>query len=266
MTQPGWYPDQSGGPGRKYWDGQAWHDEMPTAPAPVPAPAPTPVPGPPATPTPRPSPNPPRPVPAAAKRSGIPMWARYVFAAVMAIVGVLVSRHGLSQIDGPNRATVPRMSSPALGVPAAGLPGLPAPAKSQDAALGTPLQIDFQTIQMNGTFASSSAAMKVDRLERFPDGFIPTPAGAYYGVLVQVASITGKVPVDPTTFSARTNVSTNVPATPWLDTSNLLPATELPQGQRVAGWVCFDVPQGQSIKEIVLEDPFAGQLARWTVK
>lgn len=31
MTQPGWYPDQSGGPNMKYWDGQRWHDAIPAA-------------------------------------------------------------------------------------------------------------------------------------------------------------------------------------------------------------------------------------------
>lgn len=29
---PDWYPDPSGGPGRKYWDGQQWHADVPTAP------------------------------------------------------------------------------------------------------------------------------------------------------------------------------------------------------------------------------------------
>lgn len=29
---PGWYPDPAGGPGRKYWDGLAWHDAVPVRP------------------------------------------------------------------------------------------------------------------------------------------------------------------------------------------------------------------------------------------
>lgn len=32
---PGWYPDPSGGPGRKYWDGAAWHDAVPAQPKPT---------------------------------------------------------------------------------------------------------------------------------------------------------------------------------------------------------------------------------------
>lgn len=28
----GWYPDPAGGPGRKYWDGVAWHDAVPAHP------------------------------------------------------------------------------------------------------------------------------------------------------------------------------------------------------------------------------------------
>lgn len=33
----GWYPDPGGGPVRKYWDGAAWHDALPTTPG-VPVP------------------------------------------------------------------------------------------------------------------------------------------------------------------------------------------------------------------------------------
>lgn len=29
---PGWYPDPAGGEGQKYWDGRAWHADIPTAP------------------------------------------------------------------------------------------------------------------------------------------------------------------------------------------------------------------------------------------
>lgn len=32
---PGWYPDPSGGPGRKYWDGAVWHDAVPAEPKPT---------------------------------------------------------------------------------------------------------------------------------------------------------------------------------------------------------------------------------------
>ena len=34
QAAPGWYPDPSGGPGQRYWDGQQWQ-----APPPVPAPS-----------------------------------------------------------------------------------------------------------------------------------------------------------------------------------------------------------------------------------
>lgn len=32
---PGWYPDPSGGPGQKYWDGQQWQSNTPAQPAAV---------------------------------------------------------------------------------------------------------------------------------------------------------------------------------------------------------------------------------------
>jgi hypothetical protein len=32
---PGWYPNPSGQPGQRYWDGYAWHDAVPARPGPV---------------------------------------------------------------------------------------------------------------------------------------------------------------------------------------------------------------------------------------
>jgi TM2 domain/Protein of unknown function (DUF2510) len=36
-SQPaaGWYPDPSGGPGQKYWDGSQWSEAVPSTPGPV---------------------------------------------------------------------------------------------------------------------------------------------------------------------------------------------------------------------------------------
>ena len=40
MTQPGWYPDPAGGPGKRYWDGQQWGEEILTASPPARPPEP----------------------------------------------------------------------------------------------------------------------------------------------------------------------------------------------------------------------------------
>lgn len=42
-TPPGWYPDPSGTPGTRFWDGQAWTDNTQAAPPPIGAPAPPPA-------------------------------------------------------------------------------------------------------------------------------------------------------------------------------------------------------------------------------
>ena len=42
-TPPGWYPDPSGTPGTRFWDGQAWTDNTQVAPPPIGAPAPPPA-------------------------------------------------------------------------------------------------------------------------------------------------------------------------------------------------------------------------------
>jgi hypothetical protein len=34
LTAPGWYPDPGGSSAKRYWDGLAWHDAIPTRPGP----------------------------------------------------------------------------------------------------------------------------------------------------------------------------------------------------------------------------------------
>jgi hypothetical protein len=79
-----------------------------------------------------------------------------------------------------------------------------------------------------------------------------------------VASESGTVTVNPLFFAARTGNGTNLQSTVLIELDGL-PATELPQGQKVTGWLVFDVPPGQRITEIILSDPLGAQLGRWTV-
>jgi Domain of unknown function (DUF1942) len=99
-----------------------------------------------------------------------------------------------------------------------------------------------------------------------------TPANSYtevtgtlYSVDVTVQTISGVVTVHPWNFALRTEDGTNL--TPDLTAvDNGLPATDLPQGQKVSGPIAVDVPIGKSITEIVLTTGLGGtQLGRWTV-
>ena len=193
---------------------------------------------------------------------------------ISAVVGAIVTVGGFFLVINwfyqPSTATRPPgpgisgTSQPGPGAPAPGLPILPTRVPSQDAPLGSPLQLDFQTLEFDATVSRSTAVMQLDRIQQLPPGLAPEPSGSYYAVEVKVASVKGVVPINPALFSARTNVSTNV-STTYVDIQNLLPTTELPQGQKLAGWICFDVPRGQTIKEIVLEEFMVGQLGRWLV-
>lgn len=71
--------------------------------------------------------------------------------------------------------------------------------------------------------------------------------------------------VNPFCFSARTGDGTNLTPDP-VPVDNMLPATDLPEGQKVAGFLSFDVPNGQSIKEIIYQEVGGPQLGRWLVK
>jgi len=252
MTAPGWYPDQNGGSGKKYWDGQAWHDAIPAAPILGVPPGPMATPG---------------------QAKGDSKPSRLPSIPVILLIGIPVIMvsgwFGNKLADGVgaiSRGTPgPSISAPSLPIPNIAIPGLPTPIQSQDAAFNGTLQIAFQTFQLNGALTNSIAAVSVGNPQQFPDGLSPLSSGTLYGVEVRFISVSGTVPVHPSYFAARTDGSANAPST-YADVEGLLPDTELPEGQRLRGWVVFDVPRGNTIKEVVLEEPAGGQLGRWLVK
>ena len=65
-------------------------------------------------------------------------------------------------------------------------------------------------------------------------------------------------------FNARTEDGTNL--TPdIIHVENPLNYGDLPQGQKVAFPVAFDVPHGKMIVQIVLRDPIGRQAGLWSV-
>ncbi len=264
MTQPGWYPDQSGGPNMKYWDGQRWHDAIPAAPTST---APT------SGGTP-PGPNPHPYVPSASSppngltAADFPASAMGKSKSVLLVVGSLIAiivLGGLVASMWPKPTG--RVSPPAASVPAGGLPAsvptVDVPI-SRDAPVGESLEVHMDQFQMDGTRSKAIAAVKVDHLQAMPDGSLPA-SGTYYAVSVGVYAAEGSVTVNPFFFSARTANGINLRPTA-AGVGNLLPATELPQGQKVVGGLGFDVPPGEHIAEIILSDPLGKQLGRWLVK
>lgn len=238
MTQPGWYPDQNGGSGKKYWDGQAWHDAIPAAP-----------------PAPRANQTAPARNPTSASKKNL--W----WLAVLPIAAYLMV-DGWSRMD-HRSASQPNISAPKVEAPAVQFPGVPVAGQSQDAALGSGLMINVEQFQLDGRVTKATAWIKVGNLTQMSDGVLPA-SGTYYALGVAVSAVSGTVSVNPFYFAARTANGINlIPTAAAVD--NILPATELPQGQKVAGFLGFDVPAGQSIKEIIYQDPGGSQLGRWLV-
>lgn len=243
MTQPGWYPDQSGGPGQKYWDGYTWHDAIPPIPTPAGQPAPV---------------RKPR------SRNKKVLWG-----VIGGIGAIIVGSNLIEQIsikpDVRRSAPAPSISAPEVGAPGIQFPGLggsSAP-QSQDAPLGKALVLQLQQFQMDGSVTEATAAVNVGNLQQMPDGVL-APSGSYYAVGVTVAAVRGTVSVNPFFFAARTENGVNLTPTS-VPIDNMLPATELPAGQKVAGFLGFDVPPGQLIKEIIYQEPTGAQLGRWLV-
>jgi hypothetical protein len=253
MTAPGWYPDQNGGSGKKYWDGKAWHDAVPVAPSLLSAGQSAPA-----------SPGPDTFLPKPASRSknikNMLWWG------LGGVVALIVVSNVVEQIwlrpAVRSSAPVPNLSVPSVGVPGVEFPSSSPAVRSQDADMGSGLVIKLEQIRLDGTFAKATAAVKVGNLEKLPPGVLPS-SGTLYAVGVVVAAVTGTVDVNPFYFAARTQNGTNLMPTA---VENMLPAAEIPEGQKVAGFLGFDVPAGQSIAEIVLSDPLGAQLGRWLVK
>lgn len=232
MTQPGWYPDQNGGSGKKYWDGQTWHDAVPAAR----------VTAPPAVPIP-----PIAPPPARRSRKWI-WWVVGPIAALIFVPMLLVLIPALLSKNSDHGS--PTVVSQAE--------------ERRQTNFDYPLTITAPQYRVDGTSSQASQLVLVSSPAPVPaQDFLPLQ-GALYGSQVTVAADKGTVTVNPFFFSARTQNGTNLQSTITMGT-NELPATELPQGQKVTGWLVFDVPQGQRIVEIILSDPLGAQLGRWTV-
>jgi hypothetical protein len=247
MTAPGWYPDQNGGSGKKYWDGKAWHDAVPVAPSLRPSGQSAPAPPDPDTFLPKPS--------SRSKNIKNMLWWGLGGVVALIVVSNVVEQIWLKPAA---RSSAP---APNLSVPVQ-IPGVEAPVQSQDAPLGTPL-----AIHLSGRKSDSGVTGVVVRnLQQISaPSYLPL-TGSLYAVNVGVSAVSGTtVGINPFFFAARTELGTNLRPGAFPG-PNELPATDLPQGQKVSGWLTFDVPTGQRITEIILSDPLGAQLGRWTVQ
>lgn len=135
------------------------------------------------------------------------------------------------------------------------------------APIGTRVEVPVSTTMTDGSVVTGRAAFTVSNLHPItPAISIPgsdTP-GTYYAVDVTVEALAGTIVVHPFNFSFRTEDGTNLD--PELSAvTNGLPATDLPQGQKVAGQIAAKVPPGKAVAEILAFSQIGGtQLGRWT--
>ena len=128
---------------------------------------------------------------------------------------------------------------------------------SQSVPLGTRIEVRVETGMTDGNTTVGTPAFTVSNLRpitpaiSLPDTEV---AGTYYAVDATVESLSGTIIVHPFNFSLRTADGTDLD--PELSAvKNGLPATDLPQGQKVSGQIAAQVPPGQ----------IGGtQLGRWT--
>jgi Domain of unknown function (DUF1942) len=141
-----------------------------------------------------------------------------------------------------------------------------APPTQQKAVLGATIEVTTQTALTTGGTVTGKAAYTVANLQpaTLANEYIPVK-GNLYSVTVTIQVETGEVIVHPWNFTARTEDGTNL--TSVLGSVDYeLPATQVPQGQKVSGQIGFGVPPGKTITEIVLTDGVGGkQLALWTM-
>jgi hypothetical protein len=146
-------------------------------------------------------------------------------------------------------------------------PSIPtAPPTQAKAGLGATIRVTTHTVLTGGGTVNGTATYTVANLRPATPAneYIPVK-GNLYSVTVTIQVESGEVIVHPWYFAARTEDGTSCETV--LGSVNYeLPATHVPQGQKVSGQVGFDVPPGKTITQIIFTDAMTGpQLALWTV-
>lgn len=140
-----------------------------------------------------------------------------------------------------------------------------APELKREAAIGDVIVIDAQQLQPDGSRSEVVGGVTVSSLQPVPARPYFPVTGALYAVNVYVKVGQGSLMINPFFFAARTESGTNLRPTAAAGSQEMLSRHRSPAGQQVSGWIVFDVPPGQQIKEAIMTDPGGHQLGRWTV-
>lgn len=174
--------------------------------------------------------------------------AKWIVLAVIAIIVIAVvsTKGGTSNSQQPaNGGTVPLASSPGASAPAA--PG----------AVGQAVAVSWGS--------SGKANVTVNEAKAWPgDQYVPPKNGTYVALDVTIEATAGKVSYNPLYWSARDadgheyNFGVFAP-------EPTLKSGELAAGEKVRGWIAFDVPKGSALT-VFLDDVLSGHVATWSVK
>jgi hypothetical protein len=150
-------------------------------------------------------------------------------------------------------ACVPR--PPGTVIATSGVPSVSAaPPPQQKAAIGATLEVVTDT---------GTAAYTVANLQPTAGADYWPVKGTLYSVDVTIQTQSGNTTYNVNYFNARTEDGSNLlPEVGSVEPG--LPYGDLPQGQKVAGAVAFDVPSGKAIVQIVLTDPLGRQAGLWS--
>lgn len=141
-----------------------------------------------------------------------------------------------------------------------------APPSRQPVHLGATVEVAVETDMTDGSTVRGRAAFTVSNLRPITPAYgTDDDGGSFYAVDVTIEALSGTIVVHPFNFAVRTEDGTNL--NPELSAiKNGLPATDLPEGQKLSGRIAVDVPAGKAVAEIIAFSQIGGtQLGRWTV-
>lgn len=135
------------------------------------------------------------------------------------------------------------------GVPVVKPATTPAPAH-----VGATLQID--------TGDNATAAITLNSTGPGTPG--PLSSGPVWALQVTIQSVTGNVDVNPLYWAVRTSDGHEL-SPDLAGVSDQIATTTVTPGQKVAGAVAFEVPDGQTVTTVLYKGPLGAQLGTWIV-
>ncbi|MGN6609945.1 MAG: DUF4352 domain-containing protein [Jatrophihabitans sp.] len=135
-----------------------------------------------------------------------------------------------------------------------------APSTPNDTSVGTGSTV---TVKSTGSDGSDTAAQVTVLPAVVKPSVLAAPHEHLVGYEVTIVGASGKFDVNPTFFSAQ-NAAGDTYQTALGDYDGELTDTTLTAGRRIRGLIAFNVPRGQKIASVSLNDPLGSPLHTWS--